>query len=242
MGAAAYDQIAEWYDESLRDGTLLHDLVFPALFGLIGEVAGRRVCDLACGQGIVARRLAMAGATVVGVDISRRLLALARRYEQAEPRGITYLCDDAQSLASITGATFDGVACNMALMDIPDLAACARAVARVLRPQGWFVFSITHPCLETTLGRPRLACQPGGGMRQTRSYFAEGPWRSDSPHGVRGKVDTHHRTLSTYLNTLLQAGLRVERLSEPAATERHAARVPRHRDVPAILVARCRRA
>lgn len=239
MGVAAYDPIAGWYDESVRGGTLLHEVVFPALFDLVGEVAGMRVCDLACGQGIVARQLAALGSMVVGVDISTRLLALARRYERDEPLGVAYLCDDAQALASLADATFDGVVCNMALMDIPDLAACTRAVARVLRPGGWFVCSITHPCLETALGKPRLARQPDGAVRETRSYFAQGPWRSDNPDGVRGKVDAHHRTLSAYLNTLVGAGLRLERLAEPPATARHAARVPGHRDVPAILVARC---
>ena len=47
---------------------------------------------------------------------------------------------------------FDGIACNMALHDIPDLAACARATARVLRPGGWFAFAVTHPCLEVLRG------------------------------------------------------------------------------------------
>ena len=33
-------------------------------------------------------------------------------------------------------------------MDIPDLDACLRTVERILRPQGWFVFAITHPCFQ----------------------------------------------------------------------------------------------
>ena len=74
-GAAAYDEIAEWYDEQVRGGGLLHDLVLPALFELAGDVAGQRVCDLACGQGVVARQLAARGAVVTGVDLSARLLA-----------------------------------------------------------------------------------------------------------------------------------------------------------------------
>ncbi|HAL49192.1 MAG TPA: class I SAM-dependent methyltransferase, partial [Dehalococcoidia bacterium] len=46
-------------------------------------------------------------------------------------------------------------------------------------------------------------------------YFAEGFWRSENPDGVRGKVGAHHRTLSTYLNGLVEAGLSLERLVEP---------------------------
>ena len=58
MTSAKYDEVAEWYDESVRRKTLLHDLVIPSLFELMGDVQGKHTCDLACGQGIVARQLA----------------------------------------------------------------------------------------------------------------------------------------------------------------------------------------
>ncbi len=242
MATATYDEIAEWYDERVRSGALLHDLVLPTLLDLISAVERQRVCDLACGQGVVARKLADRGAIVVGVDLSTRLLDLARQYEQGEPRGITYLHGDAQALPAVDDAAFDGVVCNMALMDIPDLAAVARTVARILRPGGWFAFSITHPCLETALARPRLVPEAGGvTRREVRSYFVEGPWRADNPDGVRGRVDAYHRTLGTYLNTLVDAGLVVERLAEPQASGVLAERTPSHRDIPAILIARCRK-
>ena len=243
VDAAAYDEIAEWYDEQVRGGRLIHDLVVPTLLQLIGAIAGQQVCDLACGQGVVARMLARRGAAVTGIDLSAKLLAIARRDEAAEPRGITYLLGDAQRLADVGDAHFDGVVCNMALMDIPDLAATAQTVARVLRPRGWFAFSITHPMLDTALGRVRPVREGERQVRrQARTYFAEGPWRSAHHAGVRGKVDAYHRTVSTYVNTLVDAGLLVERLAEPQATGALAERFPHLRDLPGGLVARCRKA
>ena len=239
-GAAAYDEIAEWYDEQVRGGGLLHDLVLPALFELAGDVAGQRVCDLACGQGVVARQLAARGAVVTGVDLSAGLLAIARREEAAQPRGVAYVQGDAQRLDGVGDAGFDGAVCNMALMDIPDLGATARTVARILRPTGWFVFAITHPMLDTALGRARLVRDATGESDDTRSYFAEGPWRAKTG-GVRGRVGAHHRTLSTYVNTLVAAGLALERLAEPQATGALAERMPEHQLVPAVLVGRCRK-
>ena len=149
MTVTAYDEIAEWYDNTVREGSLLHDLVLPTLFDLIGNVEGLGICDLACGQGVVARHLAKSGAAVVGVDTSARLLDIAQRYEAAEPLGILYRHDDAQALATLPDAAYDGVVCSMSLMDIRDVAATFRAVQRILRPNGWFVFSITHPCVQT---------------------------------------------------------------------------------------------
>ena len=62
------------------------------------------------------------GANVVGIDLSAKLLAIARRHEVAKPRGVAYVQADARDLAAVADATFDGIVCFMALMDIPDLA------------------------------------------------------------------------------------------------------------------------
>ncbi len=122
MDASSYDDIAEWYDNWLGNGSMHDDPFWPTAEALMGEVAGRRICDLACGQGRVARHLADLGARVVGVDLSAKLLEIARRHEAAQPRGIAYLQADARGLNCVADATFDGVVCNMALMDIADLA------------------------------------------------------------------------------------------------------------------------
>src|SRR5205814_1011030 len=136
-----------------------------------------------------------------------------------QPRGIAYVQGDAQRLDGVGDAGFDGVVCKMALMDIPDLGATARTVARILRPGGWFVFSITHPMLDTALGRARLVRDATGESDDTRSYFAEGPWRAETG-GVRGRVGAHHRTLSTYVNTLVAAGACVVKAGPlPAGSE-----------------------
>lgn len=241
MTGAGYDEIAGWYDEAVRSGplSLFHEWLMPFVFDLAGEVRGRRVCDLACGQGIVSRRLADRGAEVVGVDASAGMLDLARSYERDEPRGVTYIRGDAQRLDVLGDATFDGVVCNTALMDIPDLDATLRAGSRVLRPRGWFVFSVVHPVLQTP-GSPRWVLEEGEIVGvELRNYFAEGFWRRDNPEGVRGRVGAYHRTLSTYVNALARSGLTIERFLEPRAAGRFAETAPVYVDVPVALVGRC---
>lgn len=238
---AAYDEIAGWYDEAVREGPLapFHEWMIPIVLDLAGEVSGRRVLDLACGQGIVARRLADRGASVVGVDVSERLLETARSYEREEPLGISYLLEDARTLDGLEDAGFDGVVCNMSLMDIPDLGATLRSVARVLRPGGWFVFSVVHPICQTP-GSPWWVREGDEIVGvEVRDYFAEGHWRRDNPEGIRGRLGAYHRTLATYVNGLVGAGFAVERLLEPAATGRYAEVAPVHETVPVALVVRC---
>lgn len=243
---SAYDAIAEWYDNWVGTHSLHDDPYFHPVEALLGEVAGQRICDLACGQGRVARHLADLGARVVGIDLSAKLLAIARRHEQEQPRGIEYLQADARGLDAAALGVFDGVLCFMALMDISELGPTVRGVADMLRPGGWFVFAILHPCFHTALSGEIET--PDGTVRTIGRYFQEGHWRSDSRTGPPGKVGAYHRTLSTYVNALADAGLQLVRLSEP----RGAPAVPDSpafsgssrtvwTEVPPILVAQCRK-
>ena len=240
---SAYDAIAEWYDAWVGTHAMADDAYFPAVEALLGDVAGQRICDLACGQGRVARHLAVCGAQVTGVDLSAKLLAIARRHEARHPLGITYRQADARTLAGFADDTFDGVLCFLALMDIADLTPTLGSVARVLRAGGWFVFAVLHPCYHTPRSGELETAE--GVVRTIGAYYDEGYWRSASRTGPPGKVGAYHRTLSTYVNALTDAGLRLERMSEPRGSGTGAAQSPSHEgrpvwnEVPAMLVARC---
>jgi 2-polyprenyl-3-methyl-5-hydroxy-6-metoxy-1,4-benzoquinol methylase len=228
---------AKHYDALLRQGALIHEFVVPRLLDLIGPVEPLRVCDLACGQGVMARELATRGAQVVGVDRSAEMLTLAQGYEAHHPLGIDYVRDDAQHLGTLRTASFDGVVCNMALPDIADLPAAAQAIARVLAPGGWLVFSLPHPCFHTPDSRWDRDGQ--GLVAVIRRYFSEGFWTASDPARITGLVGAYHRTLSTYLNTFAEAGLVLRELREPRATASFGTRKPGYREVPGVLLARC---
>lgn len=237
MPDSRYDAIAGWYDVSVRSSGSLAERVAGHVIDMAADVAGQEVCDLACGQGLVARHLARRGARAVGIDLSPRLLEFARQEEAAEPLGIEYRLGDAQALDGIPADAFDGVTCSLALMDIPDLAAVFRSVRRVLRPASWFIFSITHPCFQLP---PPPAVEPpleSAGV----DYFTERFWRSDYPHGVRGKVGAFHRRLSTYLNRMAEASFILERILEPDDPAETSRPAPAERGVPKFLIARCSR-
>jgi len=93
-----YDYIGSKYDEYAQTATLKRAESYT-FFRLVGELAGKRVLDLACGFGFYTRRLRQRGATqVIGVDISPEMTRLARQQEQTEPLGITYQVCDAAAL------------------------------------------------------------------------------------------------------------------------------------------------
>ena len=121
----------------------------PAFLKFIGSLRGKTVLDAGCGEGYNTRILARAGATMTGVDISRRMIALARAEEKRRPLGIRYFRDSFTDLSRFDDASFDDAVSFMAMMDSPDFASGAREVFRVLRPGGSFIFSILHPCFMT---------------------------------------------------------------------------------------------
>jgi ubiquinone/menaquinone biosynthesis C-methylase UbiE len=98
--AIAYNQgrIAEQYQEAKKQAW--RDRVETYSFmNRIGDITGKKVLDVACGEGHFTRLLRRAGAArVVGLDISDRMIALAREQEAREPLGIDYVVADARSI------------------------------------------------------------------------------------------------------------------------------------------------
>jgi toxoflavin synthase len=95
---AQYDHIGSKYDEYAQTATLKRAESYT-FFRMVGELAGQRVLDLACGFGFYTRQLKQRGAAqVVGVDISPEMVRLARAKEQEDPTGVEYRVGDATHL------------------------------------------------------------------------------------------------------------------------------------------------
>ncbi len=237
MTQASYNDIAQWYDQFLRERPVYTEVILPNLLALVGEVEGEAICDLACGQGWVARELARRGAQVTGLDLAPNLLALAQRYEEQEPLGIVYVQGNAQRAEQLSDRQFTGCICVMALINIPDLQATFQSIRRILKPGGWLVFAIPHPCFETPHAQWTSLPDPEHPLgRIVTGYFDERQWFSSNPDGVRSRVADYHRMLSTYFNQLAAAGFALDRTLEPGPSARQAERVPGNCEVPTLLL------
>jgi len=105
--AATYDAIAKEYQESKLQPWRLHIEHFT-LVELLGDLKGKTVLDLACGEGHYSRKVMRAGAAdVLGVDISPRMIELAQAEEAKEQLGVRYLVEDVARLE--LAETFDVV-------------------------------------------------------------------------------------------------------------------------------------
>ncbi len=95
---------------------------------------GARVLDLACGTGDLVFGAAARGAEVTGLDITPRMLELARRKPQVRA-GITWVVGDMDALP-VASAAFDAVTTGYGLRNVPDLVRAIEEIHRVLKPGG----------------------------------------------------------------------------------------------------------
>ena len=177
------------------------------LLALMPSATGRRVLDLGCGAGQLAHYLAVAGASeVVGVDVSERMLALARA-RWAHPQ-LSYQRAAIEELA-FPLARFDLVVSSLAFHYIDDYAGLAGRIAGWLAPGGVLVFSTEHPIFTARLpGEGWVLDTAGRRMRWGLDGYAEEGTREE--HWFVPGVRKVHRTLSTLINGLIDAGLVIE--------------------------------
>jgi len=126
----------------------IHDM-HVALVEALDPQPGERVLDVGCGAGNVAELAAGAGARVTGIDLSPRLVEVARVRADAGGYDIEYRVGDAESL-DVQDASFDKVVSSVAMIFAPDHEAAARELARVTRLGGRLVFSAWTPA--STIG------------------------------------------------------------------------------------------
>jgi SAM-dependent methyltransferase len=174
---------------------------------------------------------------MTGVDVSPSFVRYAREPEEAHPLGIRYEFVSAVDLP-FEDASFDFVTAFMSLMDIPDTERVLAEIFRVLRPDGFLQFSISHPCFETphrkTLrdeGGRAYAREVGGYFRKLEGEVEE--WLfSAAPSEVHAgarpfRVPRFTLILSEWLNLLIETGFVLGRFGEPRPSDEAVRERPR---------------
>ena len=196
--------------EAMLDGWMLD---------AVGDVSGRKVIDLGCGEGRFSRMLTERGAIVTGVDLCRPFIEFARNQRVADE---VYMVGDMEDLNGVPCNEFDLAVSYVTLVDVPNMDSAVREAHRVLRSGGRFVVCNLHPMVSANPGWIRQ------GSRQLHypvdRYFDEGE-RNISQRENRPWTN-FHRTLSTQFHTFLGAGFTIEDIREPTPTAEQAARYP----------------
>jgi SAM-dependent methyltransferase len=200
----AYDKLAQTY-KTREEDPYCADFEFPAMTELVPDIAGKRVLDAGCGHGRYAEWLIEGGAGVLAVDENTEMLEGARRRigEQAEIRR----ADITKSLEFADDNEFDGVICGLSLHYVEDWRQPFTEFARILRPNGFLVFSAQHPVDEYI-------------AFESENYFETEQERMTwSASGEEIDVPFYRRPFSEVVNPLVETGFRLDELVEPKPKE-----------------------
>ena len=234
---ALWERNARWWQREFSDGadpeytTQILPLVARHLSG------ARRVLDVGCGEGQVARHVAGPDVEVVGIDPTMAQIVVA--HDRAG--GPHYARARAEALPC-RSAAFDAVLVCLALEHVEAFEAAIGEVARTLEPGGRFVLLLSHPLLQA----------PGSGWIDDRilgeRYWRIGAYLRDdiAVDSVAPDVELVfiHRPLSRYVRAMGNAGLLIEDMDEPAPPPQFVADTggfPEAETIPRVLLVRARR-
>jgi SAM-dependent methyltransferase len=218
----------QWWDAGAADyqaehGDFLGDADFvwgpeglrEADAHLLGEPGGRTVLEIGCGAAQCGRWLVGQGARVVALDLSAGQLHQAHKLDERTGVPVPVAQADAQHLPIADGVV--DIACSAygALPFVADSARVMAEAARVLRPGGRWVFSVTHPmrwCFLDDEGPDGLVVRD--------SYFDRRPYVEYVENGQATYVE-HHRTIGDRVREITAAGLQLVDLVEPEWPDGH---------------------
>jgi SAM-dependent methyltransferase len=194
----------------------------------------RRVLDVGCGEGQVARRMVANGSAVIGLDPTVNQLVTAA----ARGGGVRYVRAGATALP-VAPASFDAVVICLTLEHLDPFEPAVHEVARVLRPGGRFVLFLNHPLLQA----------PDSGWVDDHileeQYWRVGPYLPDDVaiEEVAPGVDLPfmHRPLHRYVNAMADCALLVDHMDEPPPPPGFLAQAPEYAaaaTIPRLLVLR----
>ncbi|MDF1539573.1 MAG: class I SAM-dependent methyltransferase [Candidatus Thorarchaeota archaeon] len=195
-------------------------VIDPTLMKLLGPVDGLKILDAGCGNGYLSRKLASLGAIVTGVDFTEPFIEYCNMREVESPLGCTFIQASLDDLSFLNDGIFDLVVSNVVMADVVNYQQAFLEISRVLRNDGRFIWSNTHPVFGGA--RAFDIKLPRDSHRQEERYLKLIDRYFDSG-GILINWDGHEvwqidRTLEEYSKALKEAGLVISEIVEPRPT------------------------
>ncbi len=276
-----WGEVAEWYDTLVGDegSEYQREIILPGILRLLqtkpstdapSRVEIRdaklksplKVLDLACGQGVLCRKLATLGHEVTGIDAAEPLIAAARKRSESEATKIRYEVADVTKLRDASGKlafdlapeSFDAITIVLAIQNITPLSPVWQACKDLLKPSSMLILVMMHPSFRI----PKQSDWHWDPHTQTQSRLIRQYLSSSTiaiqahpglaAHGKDASATTHfHRPLQAYVNTLANAGMMIDHMEE-WASHKKSSPGPRQKaldhsrnEIPLFLALRARR-
>ncbi len=194
----------------------------PFVFDACGELRGRSVLDLGCGEGYCARELKRRGAaSYLGVDLSSEMIKAAQAQEHKDQLGIEYQAGNVVQFQPTKSYDLCIAVFLFNYLRVEEMKQVFSMVFDALVPQGQFVFSVPHPLfpfVHTKQAEPFYFDSTG------KNYFADVDQQLEGQIWKRSGEPLHvqcvHKTFSDYFTSLREAGFsRMPEVSELTVTQ-----------------------
>lgn len=170
---------------------------------LFGPIAGKKILDIGCGSGHSMQYMGNEGAQELwGLDLSTKQIETAEKLLRSQQSKVTLFESPMEENPGLPLEYFDVAYSIYALGWTVDLQKTLSNIHSYLKPGGTFIFSWEHPIHD------RLTYE-NSSFTLKKSYNIEGPEYNEAWHN---NVVIHHRKLSTYINTLIEAGFTIEQV------------------------------
>jgi ubiquinone/menaquinone biosynthesis C-methylase UbiE len=256
-------EVGKYWDNNAQNWTKLARMGYdrdrnlfnsPAFFKILPEISNLKGLDIGCGEGYNTRITAKLGAKITAIDISKVFIKYAKESEGKEPLGIRYQVASGTNLP-FSNDHFDFAIATMSLMDMAENEKAIEEAYRVIKPGGFLQFSILHPCFSA-IDHEWVRNEEGKKIGfVVKDYFKKSngeleEWIfSAAPKEITEKMKNFKiplftRTLSEWLNLLIEKGFILERFCEPYADDDTIKKYPEYYDsriIPWFLLIRCRK-
>ena len=209
--AKKYDKHGKEYHDYRKSKTNFYNSMIdiPAVLGLLKDIKGKKIIDIGCGSGIYSEILQKKGAEVVGIDISKTLIEIAK----SEVKKVEFRVANIKELP-FKNNSFDIAVSALMLGYLENWDRAFSEVKRILKPGGVFIFSILNPiyeCKEETMVNGEKYKIIGISKDHTKvlgDYFKE-RW-IETTIIKKMKIKSHHKTYETIIDTILRNGFSIE--------------------------------
>ncbi|MGN7384441.1 class I SAM-dependent methyltransferase [Paenibacillus sp. SAFN-117] len=247
-----WEENASYWDERMGEesNSFYRDLIRPHTERLLEVQAGQRVVEVACGNGIFARRLADLGVKVVAFDYSETMIERAQIRSADYGDRIDYRVmdgTDLDSLLSLGVQSFDAAVANMAIMDMAEMTPLMQGLYELLKPGGVFVFSVLHPCFQTPGARKVVEEEEDAtGIITRRGVLISKYIQPETYEGLSLRnqpIPTRyfHRPLSELVTLGLEQKFVLDGMAEPVFRRDDGGRGSVWEEIPPVLVVRFRK-
>ncbi|MEM9830167.1 MAG: class I SAM-dependent methyltransferase [Bacteroidota bacterium] len=224
----AYEKLARSYSEKIdyKPHNAFYDR--PNTLSLLPEeIEGKLILDAGCGPGKYSEILLTQGATVIGVDLSPKMIEEAMKRNGANGE---FMVHDLTQPLDFADGLFDIIICPLVLEYILHWRPVFKEFNRILKRRGTFVFSVTHPFFDYTY------------FNSTHYFKTEKVSATWTSFGEPIEVESFRRSLTECVAPLIESGFMVDKILEPRPVKEFEQYDPKHfkelNEFPAFLCIR----